>query len=139
RRCASFPAMTPTAAELARVPLFGSLSESQLEELATAFESKSISPETRLIGEGAVGYSFFVLADGKASVTVDGAEVAAPDSGDCLGEVAILDSGRRTATVTTTEPSTVYVMFGTEFRRLQQEHPEVAAQLEELMRRRVGA
>jgi len=33
----------------------------------------------------------------------------------------------------------VYVMFGTEFRRLQQSHPEIAAQLEELMRKRVGA
>jgi CRP-like cAMP-binding protein len=130
--------MTPTAAELVRIPLFGSLSESQLDELAPAFEAKSISAGTRLIGQDAVGYSFFVLAEGGASVTVDGADVAALDTGDCFGEVAILDSGRRTATVTTTAQSTVYVMFGTEFRRLQQDHPEVAARLEELMRSRVG-
>src|SRR5215469_15803728 len=129
--------MEPTAADLARIPLFECLNESQLAELAPAFETKSISAGTRLIGEGAVGYSFFVLADGQASVTIDGAEVAALDTGDCFGEVAILDSGRRTATVTTMAPSTVYVMFGTEFRRLQQDHPEVASQLEELMRKRL--
>jgi CRP/FNR family transcriptional regulator, cyclic AMP receptor protein len=131
--------MAPTAAELARIPLFESLSESQLDELASSFEARSVSPGTRLTGEGASGYSFFVLADGQASVTVDGAAVAALGDGDCFGEVAILDGGRRTATVTATTPTTVYVMFGTEFRRLQQSHPEIAAQLEELMRKRVGA
>jgi CRP-like cAMP-binding protein len=131
--------MTPTADELARIPLFGSLSESQLDELAPSFESRSVSPGTHLTGEGAAGYSFFVLADGEASVTVDGASVSSLAGGDCFGEVAILDGGRRTATVTATSPATVYVMFGTEFRRLQQSHPEIAAQLEELMRKRVGA
>jgi CRP-like cAMP-binding protein len=131
--------MTPTPAELARIPLFESLSESQLEELAPSFEARSVSPGTRLCGEGASGYSFFILADGQASVTVDGAALAALADGDCFGEVAILDGGRRTATVTATTPATIYVMFGTEFRRLRQSHPEIAAQLEELMRKRVGA
>jgi len=131
--------MSPTATELARIPLFGSLSEAQLDEIAPSFESKSVGPGTRLTGEGAAGYSFFVLAEGQASVTVEGAAIAALGDGECFGEVAILDGGRRTATVTTTTPATVYVMFGTEFRRLQQSHPEVATQLEELMRKRVGS
>jgi CRP/FNR family transcriptional regulator, cyclic AMP receptor protein len=130
--------MSPTAAELGRIPLFQSLTESQLEELAPSFESRSVTPGTRLTGEGTAGYSFFILADGQASVTVEGAAVAALGDGDCFGEVAILDGGRRTATVTATTPATVYVMFGTEFRRLQESHPEVAAQLEELVRKRVG-
>jgi voltage-gated potassium channel len=50
--------------------------------------------------------------------------------GDYFGEVAILGDGRRSATVTTTSPARVLVLFGTEFRRLQQEHPEIAARLE---------
>jgi CRP/FNR family transcriptional regulator, cyclic AMP receptor protein len=131
--------MTPSAAELARIPLLGALSESDLDELAPSFESKSVSAGTRLVGEGAAGYSFFALADGEASVTVDGAEVASLGFGDCFGEIALLDGGLRTASVTVTTPATVYVMFGTEFRRLQQSHPEVAAQLEALMRSRLGA
>jgi CRP/FNR family cyclic AMP-dependent transcriptional regulator len=131
--------MAPTAAELAHIPLFGSLSESNLEHLAPPFESKSVSAGTRLVGEGAAGYLFFAIADGEANVTVDGAEVATLRSGDCFGEIALLDGGFRTATVTTTTPATVYVMFGTEFRRLQQLQPEIAAQLEALMRSRLGA
>ena len=131
--------MPPTTAELARISLFESLDESQLGELASAFETRSVMADTRLTGEGAIGYSFFALADGEASVTVGDSEVARLAPGDCFGEIALLDSGLRTATVTTTSPATLYVMFGSEFRRLQDGHPEIAAQLEELMRRRVGA
>ena len=129
--------MRPTAAELERIPLFGSLSESELEELTESFEVKSTAAETQLIGEGTGGYSFFALADGQARVTSDGDEIATLGPGDCFGEMALLGSGRRTASVTTTTAATVYVMFGTEFRRLEASHPEVVAQIKELMRERL--
>jgi hypothetical protein len=48
-------------------------------------------------------------------------------------EVAILGDGRRSATVTTTSPATLLVMFGTEFRRLQEAQPEIAARLDAAM------
>jgi CRP-like cAMP-binding protein len=129
--------MRPSAAELERIPLFASLSESQLEELAEWFEVKSAVAETRLIDEGTGGYSFFALADGQARVTTDDNEIATLNPGDCFGEMALLGSGRRTASVTTTAPTTVYVMFGTEFHRLEQSHPEIVAQIKALMRERL--
>jgi CRP-like cAMP-binding protein len=91
----------------------------------------------QLIDEGTGGYSFFALADGQVSVTADDDEIATLDPGDCFGEMALLGSGRRTASVTTTAPTTVYVMFGTEFRRLEQSQPEVVARLKALMRERL--
>jgi len=129
--------MRPTAADLGRIPLFASLSESQLEELTEWFEVKSAVAETRLIDEGTGGYSFFALADGQARVTTDDNEIATLNPGDCFGEMALLGGGRRTASVTTTTPTTVYVMFGTEFRRLEQSHPEIVAQIKALMRERL--
>ena len=130
--------MRPTAADLGRVPLFASLSESELEDLTESFEVKSTVAGTRLIDEGTGGYSFFALADGQASVTANDEELATLNPGDCFGEMALLgSSGRRTASVTTTTPTTVYVMFGTEFRRLEQSHPEVVAQIKALMRERL--
>jgi CRP-like cAMP-binding protein len=129
--------MRPTAADLERIPLFAPLSESELDELAEWFEVKSTGADTQLIGEGTGGYSFFALADGKARVTANDNEIATLGPGDCFGEMALLGSGRRTASVTTTTPATVYVMFGTEFRRLEQSHPEVVARIKELMRERL--
>jgi ATP-binding cassette, subfamily B, bacterial len=129
--------MRPTAADLERIPLFKSLSESELEELTESFEVKSTAAETPLIGEGTGGYSFFALADGQARVTANDNEIATLNPGDCFGEMALLGSGRRTASVTTTTPTTVYVMFGTEFRRLEHSHPELVAQIKALMRERL--
>jgi CRP-like cAMP-binding protein len=129
--------MRPSAADLERIPLFASLSESELEELTESFEVKSIAAETQLIGERSGGYSFFALADGQARVTANENEIATLNPGDCFGEMALLGSGRRTASVTTTIPTTVYVMFGTEFRRLEHSHPEVVAQIKALMRERL--
>ena len=130
--------MRPTAADLERIPLFASLSESELEELTEWFEVKSTAAEARLINEGTGGYSFVALADGQARVTANDNDIATLNPGDCFGEMALLgSSGRRTASVTTTTPTTVYVMFGDEFRRLEQSHPEVVAQIRALMRERL--
>ena len=128
--------MAVAASDLAEIPLFSSLSESDLEQLSSWFDAKTASEGVQLVGEGAPGYSFFVLADGNAVVTANGAEMATLGPGDFFGEMAILGGGRRNASVTVTSPASLFVMFGTEFRRLQQAQPEVAQRLEDAMQRR---
>ena len=128
--------MTVSADDLTAVPLFASLDEAELQELASWFEAKQVSEGSTLIGEGASGYSFFILAEGSALVTTEGREVATLNSGDFFGEMSLLGDGRRQATVTATSPARVLVLFGAEFRRLQQDQPEIARQLEVAMRQR---
>jgi CRP-like cAMP-binding protein len=123
-------------ADLATVPLFGSLTDEQVVHLAPWFDLREVSEGTTLVGEGRAGYSFFVLLDGAAVVATEGQEVARYGPGDVFGEMAILGDGRRTATVTATAPSRVLELFGTEFRRLESEHPAIAAELEAIARRR---
>jgi CRP/FNR family transcriptional regulator, cyclic AMP receptor protein len=130
--------MAVSPAELAPIPLFASLGANELDELAGWFEPKAAGEGVKLCGEGASGYSFFVIVDGNAVVTSDGTELATLGPGDYFGEVAILDGGRRTATVTTTTPARLLVLFGTEFRQLQQAHPAIAAQLEAAMASRAA-
>ncbi len=123
-----------TADDLAGAPVFGSLGPDELAAIAPWFELQEVSPGVNLTGEGAAGYSFFVLRDGTATVTIEGSEVRTLGAGDFFGELAILGDGRRTATVTTSSLSHVLVLFGTEFRRLQQDYPEIAAQIETALR-----
>ena len=125
--------------ELIGIPLFASLSDADRSELANWFEARATSVGVRLIGEGAAGYSFFVLTEGSAEVTIDGEKVAELGPGDFFGELAILGDGYRSATVTMSSPGRVLVMFGTDFRRLQQEKPEIASMVEGAVRTRVGA
>lgn len=124
------------AADLAGVPLFAGLTDDERTALAPWFEASNVGEGVHVASEGASGYSFYVLLDGAAVVTLEGETVATYAPGDFFGEMAILGDGRRYATVTTTAPSRLLSMFGTEFRQLQQEQPAVAAHLEEAMRKR---
>jgi CRP-like cAMP-binding protein len=127
--------MAPAAADaLAGIPLFDTLEPDERAAIAPWFELEDVSPGMKLTGEGASGYSFYVLRDGAATVSIDGSEVRTLAPGDFFGELALLGDGRRTATVTTTSPSQVLVLFGTEFRQLQQEFPELAARIQSGLR-----
>ena len=131
--------MRDVAAELAEIPLFASLSEEQRRDLADRFEVRVVGPGTRLVGEGAAGYSFFVLVEGRATATAGDVVLRSLGQGDFFGEIGLLGNGPRTATVTTTSESTVLVMFGTEFRRLEAELPATAAAVEAEMHARLSA
>jgi CRP-like cAMP-binding protein len=126
-----------TVDHLAGVPLFESLSDDQRRVLAGWFDQREADEGVRLAGEGASGYSFFVLIEGTASVTADGETVATLGPGDFFGEMAILGEGRRLATVTASSPAKLLVMFGTEFRRLEAAHPDIASAIGATMERRL--
>jgi CRP-like cAMP-binding protein len=127
-----------TADELATVPLFDLLSDPDLDALTHLFQARDVSEGIELTGEGASGYSFFILLGGSAVVTARGGTVAELEPGEFFGETAILEGGRRNATVTTTAPSRLLVMFGTEFRRLGMTQPSIAARIEDVMRERLA-
>lgn len=120
------------------VPLFESLTAGQRAELAKWFDVREADEGVRLAGEGAPGYSFFVLKEGTASVTADGKSVATLGPGDYFGEMAILGGGRRLATVTSSSPVSLLAMFGTEFRRLEAEHPDIASAISGTMEQRLA-
>jgi CRP-like cAMP-binding protein len=124
-------------AELASLPLFRSLSEPELAEVAAWFEAREVGAGVKLVGEGTTGHSFFVIRDGEVTVTADGDEIATLGAGDFFGELALLATGRRTASVTTTKPTKLLVLFGTDFARLRTKYPAVAAELEAPMEQRL--
>jgi CRP-like cAMP-binding protein len=123
----------PSAEDLSRVPLLSGLTEEEREELAARFEIEEVDTGRRLVAEGRAGYSFYVIDRGRASVAHDGTPVREIGPGDSFGEIAILGHGRRTATVTAVEPVVAWKLFGTHFRTLQAERPDVATALETAM------
>jgi voltage-gated potassium channel len=125
-----------TVNDLAAFPLFDTLSDPELAELANWFQLKSVGEGVTLAREGASGYSFYLVLDGSAIVTTEDDTVATYDTGDFFGEMAILGGGRRSATVTTTSPTKLLVMFGTDFRLLEQSQPELAAKIATIAQQR---
>ena len=124
--------------ELASVQLFQSLAESELAEVATWFEVREVGPGVRLIGEGTTGYSFFVIGQGEVVVTAHGEPIASLGPGEFFGEMALLGPGRSAATVTTTTPARLLVLFGNDFVRLTASYPDIGAGIEAVMQKRLG-
>ena len=90
--------------ELRSVPLFGSLASGDLATLAERADLVEAEAGVDLTREGDFGHCVFAIVDGTAAVTVDGAPVRELGPGDLFGEIAVLASGRRTATVTSSSP-----------------------------------
>ena len=99
----------------------GDLAESNLQELAACFK-ESEYPEGRvIIAEGDEGNHFFIIRDGEVKCTqgADAKVVSKPlVRGDFFGELALLSSDKRAATVTAVQPTTVLMVSRTEFTRL---------------------
>jgi CRP-like cAMP-binding protein len=124
--------------DLAGVPLFDTLDADQLADIARWFHEQNAGAGRKLVGEGAPGYTFFVLVKGTAQVSSEGDALGDLVAGDFFGEMAILGTGRRTATVTSTSPVRLLVMFGSEFRQLEAAFPEIASRLTEAMQTRAN-
>ncbi len=60
---------------------------------------RKLDADEILVEQGAAGDELYLLLDGVLSVEVDGDEVAEIGPGAILGELALLEGGRRTATL----------------------------------------
>jgi CRP-like cAMP-binding protein len=85
---------------LQRVPLFAELSRQELKRIAGVFKERRFAAGETVIQQGSGGAAFFVIDSGEATVAVDGKEQRTLKAGDHFGELALIDEGTRTATVT---------------------------------------
>jgi len=108
---------------MARVPLFAQCSKRELAEIAALADELSLPAGRKLAAEGAAGHEFVVIAEGAADVKRRGRVVNRLRAGDFLGEIALVTGQKRTATVTTTEPSRLLVLTAPAFRSLLRDHP----------------
>jgi CRP/FNR family cyclic AMP-dependent transcriptional regulator len=121
---------------LARVPLFAGVKSKDLKRLEKRMTERSFNEGDEIMTQGESGIGFFVIEDGNATVTVGGNIVRTLGPGEHFGEVALIDSGPRSATVVATTDLRCRGMSAWEFKPFVEEHPEVAwALLETLVAR----
>jgi Cyclic nucleotide-binding domain/Major Facilitator Superfamily len=90
--------------------MFHALPAPALEGLARSVEPIGLATGEVLIREGEQGDHFYAIADGRLDVTIGGAQVATKVRGDGVGEIGLLYSVPRTATVTAASPATVFAL-----------------------------
>jgi CRP-like cAMP-binding protein len=109
--------------------LFSSLSKDELEKVARWVDEIEVPAGKTLAEEGAIAHEFFVIEDGAASVTQNGGEIATLGPGDFFGEIGLLETVRRTASVTAVTPMRLLVMFQREFKQMEREMPAIAERI----------
>ena len=113
-------------AKLERVPLFAHCTNKQIQFIVTQVEDMDFAAGKILCKEGQSGGDFFVLLSGAADVTRKGRKIAKMTPGDFFGEIAIVDGGPRTATVTTTEPCRCLVLGPAQFQNVVHQNVDIA-------------
>jgi CRP/FNR family transcriptional regulator, cyclic AMP receptor protein len=111
---------------LNRVPIFSGCSAKDLSAVARGLKEVNHKAGRVIAREGDPGIGLFIIAEGAATVSIGGKTKAKLGPGDFFGEIALLDGGPRTATVTADTDVKLYGLTEWVFRGLLQEHPAVA-------------
>jgi CRP/FNR family transcriptional regulator, cyclic AMP receptor protein len=124
---------------LRQVPLFAGLDDEDLGRLANQMKERRFSEGNPMTSEGRGGAGFFVITEGNATVSVAGEPKATLGAGDYFGEIALIDEGTRSATITAATDVVAYGMTSWEFKPFVEDHPQVAWALLETLARRLRA
>lgn len=95
-----------------------------IERLAHAASTESVAAGNAVVRQGDTGDRFYVIVDGIAAVSVDGARAAELSRGGHFGEVALLRDVRRTATVSALTDLTVLILEREPFLEAVTGHPQ---------------
>jgi CRP-like cAMP-binding protein len=124
---------------LASIPLFAACSRKDIQKIARASDQVSVPAGKVLVEQGTTGRECFMIVDGTAVVRRNHRKIATLGPGDYFGELALLDKGERTATVTAETPLTVLVLGPREFASVLDEVPGLTRKLLATLAARVRA
>ena len=136
--------LSAAAAQVAPQVLFSALDPDSFKATVAVFDVRFVPAEQALVDEGSVGNEAFIVARGeldvsKKSMNPGGAPLALArlGNGALFGEMALLSSAPRTATVTACRPSVVLVGSKGALDRVAAQAPEVGRVFAEFCRRRM--
>jgi CRP-like cAMP-binding protein len=111
---------------------FADLPSDELDELATAMREVDVEAGAKVVTVDDYGTAVYFIEEGQADVLDDGSETTGTlVPGDTFGEIGLLLTGERTATVVARTPMRLLSLSGQDFERIRARVPE----LERLLRR----
>ena len=119
---------------LKRVPLFSGLGERQLEKVAAGSVRRSFARGRMVVAEGEPSSALYILLAGRAKVQrsdSEGKEVilAVLGSGECVGEMSLIDDAPRSASVITMESCEFMAINKETFLATLEENPAIALKI----------
>lgn len=122
---------------LAAVPLFSACSKRDLARIAQLADEVDAREGRVLMRQGEPGHECFVIMSGRARVSMRGKRSALLGPGDCFGEMALLHSAPRSATVTAEADAHLLVIGSREFATMLEDVPTVRQRVMEAVAERL--
>ena len=127
----------PSVELLQRIPLFAELGRRELERLSGSFKERTFNAGYTVAAEGEGAAGFFVIESGEAVVAIGGEQRGRLGPGDYFGDIALIDMGSRTATVTAESYLHCYGLTFWDFRPLVESDARIAWPLLQAMAKRL--
>jgi CRP/FNR family cyclic AMP-dependent transcriptional regulator len=136
-------ALTPMAGApvevLQRVPLFADLNRREVGQIARLFKERRFSEGETVAREGSGGAAFYLIDSGEATVSVGGKQRRTLEPGDYFGEIALIDEGARSATVTASSELVCWGLTFWDFRPLVQGNAAIGWKLLQSLAKKLRA
>jgi MFS superfamily sulfate permease-like transporter len=118
----------------AQLEVFAGMTEDELRTVTALLERRTYTPGEQVFAEGDESRELYITARGSASVRLRlagdrEARLVSFSAGTIFGELALLDSEARSASVQADEELVCYVLSDTRFDELTREHPAIAIKL----------
>jgi MFS family permease len=136
---AEAPVPVVEIALLRSLPLFAELPGPTIEELAASLMPVELSAGTVLIRQGDPGDAYYAIAAGELDVEQDGHFLRRCGRGEGVGEIALLHSIPRTATVIAHSAATVYELDREPFLAAVLGHPQTYREASRIAGARLAA
>ena len=109
-----------------KVPLFKYSSENLKNVLLLALKAKTYDPNSLIVRSGEFAKEIFFISKGNMDIIDESGEkkYGSMTDGDYFGNLSIMLSEKRTASVRTTEFCEAFVLYSEEFFRIKKEYPE---------------
>jgi len=121
---------------LKSIPLFQTVPEEELRQLAPYANEASVEQGRELVREGDFSYELWAIEEGEAEVLRDGEHLADLGPGDFFGEIGLLEKDLRTATVVAKTPMRLITLTGWDLKRMERTMPEAVARVRKVLEER---
>lgn len=118
---------------VAAIATFAGLPEDELAAIADVAFEVEVGAGQALATEGEFGHAVFAIETGTADVFQGDSKLRVVGAGDVLGEIAVLSTGRRTASVIANEPMRVIGLFKRDVWALDRKAPGAAQRLRDAL------
>jgi len=119
------------------IPLFAALPKRHVKRIANLARPRRFAARSAIVRKGQRGETFYVILDGEASLSLPRGRTVGLGAGDFFGELALLDGGPRTATVTAKTPVLTMAIGRRPFLKLVKSDSDLALGLLKVMAERL--